>query len=287
MAGDWIKVEKSTARKPEIFGIADALKVSLDEAFGLCVRFWFWCDDQMTDGHAHRVTPKLLDDAFGRDGFADALLTVGWLQVRSGSLVIPHFDRHLSDSAKNRALSANRKAKQRTSKSDESHANSHAASVTEAGPEKRREEINTNNPLSREADDLTFLRPPDEVFDRWWNALPVGMRSGRAACWDFWPKVMVQIQTKIKCSEADAALHLIQRTELFANSPRGKTEEFRWSPITFLKDGHYDDSLESWEVTNGSGTGRRRGRAVSERPKNVRETAELNAVFDDFFGKTE
>ncbi|HEY0983539.1 hypothetical protein [Schlesneria sp.] len=288
MAGDWIKVEKSTARKPEIFGIADALQISLDEAFGLCVRFWFWCDDQMTDGHAPRVTTRLLDDAFGRDGFATALLSVGWLQVRSGSLVIPHFDRHLSESAKTRALSANRKAKSRADKSDKSHAECHGHSVTETGPEKRESKSINSFSLSREADDLTFLTAPNNAFERWWNALPAKMQSGRKACWDYWPKAMVDIQMKIKCSEAEAAEHLIQRTELFVQSPRGKTEEFRWAPITFLKDGHYDDSVESWEVlANGSNSGRRRGRSVSERPKNVRETAELNAVFDAAFGQVE
>jgi hypothetical protein len=113
MAGDWIKVEKVTARKPEVMALADSLSIHVDHAFGLCVRFWSWCDDQMTDGHALRVTNVTLDSAFGHAGFADALVKVGWLRVRNGSLEVPNFDRHLSESAKKRALSGSRKQKQR------------------------------------------------------------------------------------------------------------------------------------------------------------------------------
>lgn len=114
MAGDWIKVEKATARKPEVLRVADILGVHPDQAFGICVRFWFWCDDNMTDGRAPGVTHVTLNAAFGHAGFVEALLQVGWLRVRNGSLEVPNFDRHLSESAKNRALSGERKRKQRS-----------------------------------------------------------------------------------------------------------------------------------------------------------------------------
>lgn len=113
MAGDWIKVEKVTARKPEVLAVADKLAIHPYHAFGLCVSFWSWCDDQMSDGHALRVTDVTLDTVFGHAGFTSALLSVGWLQVRNGSLAVPNFDRHLSESAKARALSGNRKKIQR------------------------------------------------------------------------------------------------------------------------------------------------------------------------------
>lgn len=113
MAGDWIKIEKATARKPEVLQLADLLSIHPDHAFGLCVRFWMWADDQMANGHAPTVTNVTLDCAFGHNKFADALLKVGWLRVRSGSLEVPNFERHLSESAKNRALSGNRQRKLR------------------------------------------------------------------------------------------------------------------------------------------------------------------------------
>jgi len=138
MAGDWIKVEKSTARKPEVLRIAADLEISPDEAFGLCFRFWSWCDDHLTDGHADGVTVVTLDALIGRAGFAESLLKVCWLQVRSGSLVVPNFDRHLSASAKNRALSGKRQRNKRHGSVTKLSRAQRDISVTRE--EKRREE---------------------------------------------------------------------------------------------------------------------------------------------------
>ncbi len=82
MAGDWIKVEKATARKPEVLALASILQIHPDHAFGLCVRFWFWCDDNLKTGHAQRVTTVTLDYVVGHTGFADALVQVGWLSIQ-------------------------------------------------------------------------------------------------------------------------------------------------------------------------------------------------------------
>lgn len=108
MAGDWIKIEKATVRKPEILRIAATLGIHPDHAFGLCFRFWTWCDDQLAEANVSGVSLELVDALVDRSGFAAALVTVGWLQARNGSLVIPNFDRHLSQSAKTRALTARR-----------------------------------------------------------------------------------------------------------------------------------------------------------------------------------
>lgn len=110
MASEWIKVEKITARKPEVLRIAAALKIHPDHAFGLCIRFWFWCDDHLLSGNAAGVTTDDVDLLLDRSGFAEALISVGWLRVREGSLEVPNFDRHLSQSSKTRALTAARVA---------------------------------------------------------------------------------------------------------------------------------------------------------------------------------
>lgn len=133
MAGDWIKVEKATLRKPEVLRLATILKIHPDHAYGLCSRFWCWCDDNLSSGHLPGVTGQQLDMVMGHDGFSSALISVGWLQAREGSLVIPNFNRHLSQSAKSRALAARRQDKHRSRKSN-------APSVTKTSPEKRREE---------------------------------------------------------------------------------------------------------------------------------------------------
>ncbi len=167
MAGDWIKIEKATARKPEILQLCDLLSIHPDHAFGLCVRFWCWCDDQMTNGHAPSVTNVTLDSVFGHAGFATALVTVGWLRVRDGSLEVPNFDRHLSDSAKNRALSGERKKKQRAAVTPMSR-NDRDKSVTRE--EKRREEVTISVSSARDEVVIPQKMQTDEVqqaFQRW------------------------------------------------------------------------------------------------------------------------
>ena len=167
MAGDWIKIEKSTLKKPEVFRIAEQLGIHHAHAFGLCVEFWSWCDDQLTECNAKGVTEKFVDAIVSHCGFASALLSVGWLQVRSGSLVIPNFDRHLAESAKNRALTAKRVEKSRRYKCN-------GDSVTKALPEKRREEkiLNTEerppNPQRGDGGELLAA----QQFVNEWNLTP-------------------------------------------------------------------------------------------------------------------
>lgn len=160
MAGDWMKVEKVTSRKPEVLRIADKLGIHRLHAFGLCVEFWSWCDDQLRESYAAGVTEKFVDDIVAHNGFASALLSVGWLQVRSGSLEIPNFDRHLAEGAKSRALTAKRMKNNRAKQRNERD----GASVTVASPEKRREEKSKEEIRNKESPQAAFVPPTvDEV----------------------------------------------------------------------------------------------------------------------------
>lgn len=159
MAGDWIKVEKVTIRKPEVMRIGEILGIHPDEAFGLCFRFWSWCDDHLTDGNARSVTEVTLDTLVNRSGFSKALLEVGWLHARNGSLVVPNFDRHLSQTAKNRSLTSQRVANHKKRKGN-------APCVTNALPkeEKRREDIHLQESTPSDVVGNRFIPPTaDEV----------------------------------------------------------------------------------------------------------------------------
>jgi hypothetical protein len=138
MAGDWIKMEKDTPDKPEVLALATLLGISVGDAFLACFRVWRWADSQTSDGYVRRVTVERLDELSGIQGFGQALSEVGWLHVRNGALQLPNFGRHMGQSAKNRALTADRMARSRCDKSD-------AHGVTKPSPEKRREE---NTPLT-------------------------------------------------------------------------------------------------------------------------------------------
>jgi hypothetical protein len=148
MAGDWLKVEKSTPEKPEIYAIADALGIDPEIVFAKCFRLWAWADSHTTDGNQNGnalVTLMYVDRNAGVTGFAAAMVAVGWLELvpESGKdrVRFPKFDRHMGQSAKARALTSERVASHRLRKCN-------ADDVTKTLPEKRREEKkNTNTPL--------------------------------------------------------------------------------------------------------------------------------------------
>ena len=260
-------MEKATARKPEVILIAVALSIHPDEAFGICFRFWCWCDDQVSDGKIRGFTEALIDATIDRKGFASAMVSVGWLEEKNGMISITNFDRHLSHSAKTRAESAIRKKKER-SKPVTKMSQKNVTSVTERSQqsvttvaenqdknvtiEKRREDKNTESVTRagedehQPGDDLTFLQPSSEPFNRFWDALPPGMKSGRTACAKAFPDAIHAIMVRHGMSDTGAENYLVEKTAKFAKSPKGRDAEFRWSPLTFLRDGHYDDSDESW-----------------------------------------
>lgn len=145
MAGDWMKVEKTTPDKPEIDAISAALGIDPDAAFGKCFRVWRWFDDHTTDGNAPSVTANAIDRRAGVPGFADAMAAVGWLVSTESGVSLPKFDRHNGETSKARALTAKRVASCKT----KSNAKGNAPTVTSPLPnalpreEKRREEENT------------------------------------------------------------------------------------------------------------------------------------------------
>jgi hypothetical protein len=147
MAGDWIKLEHATPDKPEIVNMSSILKMDQDAVFGKCVRLWIWADQQTVDGNALSVTEPFIDRLTFCPGFAAALRHVGWLSGREGRLMIPNFDRHNGQTAKNRA-----QTKARVERSRSTQCN--ATSVTESLPEKRREEKNETQKNTQEPDGL-------------------------------------------------------------------------------------------------------------------------------------
>lgn len=108
MAGDWIKLEKATADKPEVWQMAEILGIEPDAVLGKLVRVWCWFDGQTEDGNVGSVTSetlsKRIDVTTNQQGFAAAMRSVGWLNGTS----IPGFLRHFGKSEKKRALTYKR-----------------------------------------------------------------------------------------------------------------------------------------------------------------------------------
>ena len=143
MAGDWIKIEHGLLGKPEVMLLADMLDISHYEAVGHLVAFWQWVDLNMSPECPQvKGTKKGLDRVAGRDGFADALVSVGWLEVQDGVVFIPGYEVHLSKSAKERAKGQKKKAMQRIKLSPNEGDKQGDKNGTKGGTreEKRREE---------------------------------------------------------------------------------------------------------------------------------------------------
>lgn len=136
MAGDWMKVEKVTPEKPEVLAIASTLQIDPDAVFGKLFRIWCWFDDHTLNGNAPCVTSALLDRKACVTGFAQAMSAVGWLTETSDGLLLPNFDRHNGETAKQRALTAKRVRKSK----EKSNAEGNGKVTNEALPreEKRR-----------------------------------------------------------------------------------------------------------------------------------------------------
>ena len=130
VAGDWIKMRLDLDDDPAVISAAAALSIPEEHVVGCLWKLWRWASTQTTDGNAAGVTGSWLDRYVGVADFAETLVKVGWLTLDSGGLHIPKFERHMSESAKTRALTGIRVAKHRCN----------ASSVTKTLPEKRREE---------------------------------------------------------------------------------------------------------------------------------------------------
>lgn len=174
MAGDWIKIEHALPDKPEVFQLAELLGIDPDAVVGKLVRLWVWCDQQTVNGNALGVTDSFLDRITHQPGFSVALRKVGWLQARSGSLAIPHFDRHNGQTAKARAVTNRRVAAHRNKCNADSVTYVTPDALQKPLPEKRREE-NNNKALShaRTREEVRAMGqnigiPPD-VCDAFWD----------------------------------------------------------------------------------------------------------------------
>jgi hypothetical protein len=170
MATDWLKVEVNTPDKPEVFALAARMKWDdLDLAVGKLIRLWRWFDQHTQNGDAPGVTAFMLDHICNAPGFAEALMSVGWLQLTPQGAFLPNFDLHNGKTAKQRALTARRMQALRTHRNNGDGSgvtlfeNSDDANVTVASTSKVK-----NKTLSIEGESKVkgFIRPTLEEISR-------------------------------------------------------------------------------------------------------------------------
>ena len=138
MSLPWIKIECGLINKPEVMQLAGLLDIDEHSVVGHLVAFWSWVDANMSrDCPDTTGTKRGLDRVAGRDGFTDALVQVGWLEFDGNRVTVPHFEYHLSQSAKTRATDARKKARQRAASRSKGD-NVPLQSGHEGGPEEIR-----------------------------------------------------------------------------------------------------------------------------------------------------
>lgn len=178
MAGDWIKMAVGLHEKPEVIAIATETSKNRFDVVGRLHRLWGWFDQHSSNGHAKSVTPVTVDELVGCDGFATALINVGWLVVTNDGISMPNFDRHNGQSAKKRAENTERKRKSRNNL-DNGHDNVADMSrkkcdQSETREEKRRED--KKNPPNPPRGNAALA----ERFKRFWDAYPNRVGKGQA-----------------------------------------------------------------------------------------------------------
>lgn len=161
MAGDWIKMRNDLAEDPAVIGMAAQLGVDEFSVIGRLHALWAWADRQSRDGHAHGVTTSWIDRKVQRDGFADAMVTVGWLLITDDGISIPNFAVHNGESAKTRALGTVRKQKQRSVTALSPEVSRIDRDKNETREEKRREEKKETNTAPAGAFELPSWIPSD------------------------------------------------------------------------------------------------------------------------------
>ncbi|MCU5774717.1 hypothetical protein N5923_21805 [Erwiniaceae bacterium BAC15a-03b] len=187
MASSWIKIEVITPDKPEIYQIAEILKLDPDAVLGKLVRLWAWADQQTVDGHTScntmSVTKTAIDRITFTSGFASALIKAGWLLESQQAMIFPNFERHNGNSSKKRALTNRRVSEHRQGKRSGNAAGVSRHDQKRLPEEEREKETKSNNNIVPPAVEKKY---PDE-FETLWQQYPAREGSNNKinalSCW--------------------------------------------------------------------------------------------------------
>ena len=159
MAADWIKMRTDLGGDPAVIRIRRATGLDADSVVGKLHRLWSWADAHTADGFAAGLDAEWVDEFAGCQGFAAAMIAAGWLSADDAGVRFANFDRHNGQPAKVRAMRKTRMERFRG-----------AARATDAPPEKRREEKNTDIPAAPVPTSKPAARSPAKAPGVDWTA---------------------------------------------------------------------------------------------------------------------
>lgn len=155
----WIKVRVDLWWDCRVVRLAKILGIERASVVGRLMLLWSIADGQTVDGVLIGYTASSIDEDCDLQGFANALVDVGWLVVRNDGVVLPNFTEHNGESAKKRGQAGKRMQKSRSGKRDADQETGCAPSVTtaqrKAQPDRDRDP--EEDPGSDHLD-LSFLR---------------------------------------------------------------------------------------------------------------------------------
>lgn len=236
MAGSWIKFRHDLIDAPEIRRLARACGVTRDDVYGKLFRLWSWFDRHSHNGRVADETAELVDEIVGHSGFASALVSVGWLDQDQGGIVIPNWDRHNSETAKQRALDAARKAAARDQEAVSGNEPDTPADTCPAATRTRREKTREELPPL-----------PREGFDKSaWQTLRKAWNAGPGKQWkpvNPHPKAVERLVQQGWLDEALAAIERLKRCRFF-RTPVSLGQFCGPDFVTLCNGGEYDDRPE-------------------------------------------
>jgi hypothetical protein len=175
---EWIKLHEKIVRDPVVATQADELGIDRRIIAWSWVTLWNWARELTTTGFVARAKMSHLDELVGIPGFTKH--AGEWLVWRDGGVEFPNWDRHNSEGAKERAMTARRNKRHRKNKNDEERerCDRHAsdgdtvsrvtvqASPEEKRREEKREEISLLPPKVQTGSGQTAFRLIDESLCR-------------------------------------------------------------------------------------------------------------------------
>jgi hypothetical protein len=235
----WIKMRTDLHRDPAVIQLSEKFGWQEHVIVGLLHKIWSWADEQLIDGNACGVTKAFLDRYINVDGFADALVHVGWLQANAQGLHFPNFEVHMSETAKKRATTAKRVQKSRN-----------ASSVTKALPEKEKSKSKSKSKSKKKNENTTECARVHSLhskeFENFWKFS--WNKKGKAMAAKAYATAFLREHASRLGSKPDEIhAYLVDRAQAFAASPDARPRDR--SPImvsTWLNQSRYADDPESW-----------------------------------------
>ena len=159
MAEDWIKMRMGLQNHPKTVRMSSALSTDKFRIVGGLHAAWCLFDTYSEDGRLPGYTPKALGEAIGWPGFEIAMVAVEWLVVTPEGLQMPRFDIHNGESARKRALDAERKRVARMS-------------ADEADKERTDRGLEEDKSKRRKSKSQKLSSGDAGPFDQFWEAYP-------------------------------------------------------------------------------------------------------------------